>query len=92
MSSTTLIEQEKGVKSLLISPEEYLRIEELVEVKLEYANGKVTPKEGSEPLPDWVVRELLKPDFDEKTLDFEFPPMKKHGAYCASKYAVSGFT
>lgn len=73
MVSTEQVREEEKVEPLLISPEEYLRIEELVEVRLEYANGKVIPKEGSKPLPDWVVRELLKPDFDEKTLDFEFP-------------------
>ena len=79
MASTELVQEEEKVEPLLISPEEYLRIEELVEVRLEYANGKVIPKEGSEPLPDWVVRELLHPDFDEKTLDFEFPmATRKH--------------
>ena len=85
MSSSTTIHKEEKIESLLISPEEYLRIEELVEVKLEYANGKIIPKEGSEPLPDWVVRELLKPDFDEKTLDFEFPMATKNHGRLATK-------
>ncbi len=58
---------------LRITPEEYLRIEELVEVRLEYADGLIIPKEGSKPLPNWVVNELLKPDFDENVLNFEFP-------------------
>lgn len=57
---------------LYVSPEEYFMIEERVEVKLEYDQGRIVPKEGSRPLPDWVVRELLKPDFDESTLEFEF--------------------
>ncbi len=58
---------------LFVTPEQYFQVEERVEVKLEYANGKIIPKEGSTPLPDWVVRELLNPEFDENILNFEFP-------------------
>ncbi|MEM6300037.1 MAG: Uma2 family endonuclease [Bacteroidota bacterium] len=68
-------------ESLHISFEEYLRIEELVEGRLEYDNGKIVHKEGSEPLPDWVVRELLKPDFDDRKLDFEFPQFTMKHTY-----------
>lgn len=58
---------------LFVTPEQYFMLEERVEVKLEYVNGKVIPKEGDTPLPDWVVRQLLKPNFDRQTLNFEFP-------------------
>ncbi|MEM6299614.1 MAG: Uma2 family endonuclease [Bacteroidota bacterium] len=58
---------------LFVTPDQYFQVEERVEVKLEYANGKIIPKEGSTPLPDWVVRELLKPEFDKDILNFEFP-------------------
>ena len=61
------------VEQKRISPEAFFRIEERVEVKLEYVEGLVVPKEGSEPLPDWVVEKLLQPEFDEDTLNYEFP-------------------
>lgn len=74
---------------LRISPEEYFRIEERVEVGLEYADGRVIPKEGSEPLPDWVVRQLLKPDFDEGILNFEFPvATNNHGIISGNLHTV----
>jgi Uma2 family endonuclease len=61
------------------TPEEYETVSERVEIKVEYLDGQIVPKEGLEPLPEWVVCELLKPDFNLSTLNFEFPmATKKH--------------
>ena len=65
------------VEQKRISLEAFFRIEERVEVKLEYVEGLVVPKEGSEPLPDWVVEKLLQPELDEDTLNYEFPMASK---------------
>ena len=55
------------------TPEEYETVSERVEIKVEYLDGQIVPKEGLEPLPEWVVCELLKPDFNLSILNFEFP-------------------
>lgn len=35
------------------TPEEYERVSERVEVKVEYLDGQIVPKEGLDPLPEW---------------------------------------
>jgi len=55
------------------TPEEYEVVSERVEVKVEYLDGQIVPKEGLEPLPEWVVDEILSADFSLSTLNFEFP-------------------
>jgi hypothetical protein len=49
------------------TPEEYETVSERVEVKVEYLDGQIVPKEGLEPLPEWVVDEILSPDFSLST-------------------------
>jgi len=55
------------------TPEEYETVSERVEIKVEYLNGQIVPKEGLDPLPEWLVKELLKPNFDLSILNYEFP-------------------
>jgi len=55
------------------TPEEYETVSERVEIKVEYLEGQIVPKEGIEPLPEWVVEEVLSPHFNLSTLNFEFP-------------------
>ncbi len=67
-----MIQPKTITDTLHLTPEQYFAIQERVEVKLEYDNGRIVPKEGSDPLPEWVIAELLKDDFDENILNFEF--------------------
>jgi Uma2 family endonuclease len=61
------------------TPEEYETVSERVEIKVEYLDGQIVPKEGLDPLPEWVVEEILSPNFSLSTLNFEFPmATKKH--------------
>ena len=62
------------------TPEEYFRVLDRVAVKLELVDGQILPKEGTAPLPVWVVEEILKDDFSPDQLDFQFPmATTKHG-------------
>jgi len=69
------IKEEKFTKASprRYTPQEYEEVSERVEVKVEYVDGQIVPKEGTEPLPEWVVDEILSPNFDFSTLNFEFP-------------------
>jgi Uma2 family endonuclease len=55
------------------TPEEYETVSERVEIKVEYLEGQIVPKEGIDPLPAWVVDEILSPNFSLSDLNFEFP-------------------
>jgi len=55
------------------TPEEYETVSERVEIKVEYLDGQIVPKEGLNPLPAWVVEEILSPNFSFATLNYEFP-------------------
>jgi Uma2 family endonuclease len=54
------------------TPEEYETVSERVEIKVEYLNGQIVPKEGLDPLPEWIVEKLLSSDFSS-ALNYEFP-------------------
>lgn len=43
--------------------EEYMIVQDRVEVKLELVRGEIHPKEGRSPLPVEVVEKILSPDF-----------------------------
>jgi Uma2 family endonuclease len=55
------------------TPQEYETVSERVEIKVEYLEGQIVPKEGIDPLPEWVVDEILSPNFQLSNLNFEFP-------------------
>lgn len=63
------------------TPEEYFALAGKTELKLEYAQGKIIPKESSEPLPAYLVETMLAPDFKEtQLLNFPLPMASmKHG-------------
>jgi len=54
------------------TPEEYEIVSDRVEIKVEYLDGQVVPKESLDPLPQWVVEALLSPNFST-VLNYEFP-------------------
>jgi Uma2 family endonuclease len=53
--------------------EEYETVSERVEIKVEYLDGQIVPKEGLDPLPEWVVDGLLQSNYSLTTLNYEFP-------------------
>ncbi|MEM6299422.1 MAG: Uma2 family endonuclease, partial [Bacteroidota bacterium] len=55
------------------TPQEYFKVLERVNIKIELVNGLLQPKEANAPLPDWVVERVLEDDFKLEQLDFEFP-------------------
>ncbi|MEM6297167.1 MAG: Uma2 family endonuclease [Bacteroidota bacterium] len=55
------------------TPEEYFTVLDRLEIRIELVDGQIMPKEGIDPLPVWVVEELLKPDFNTDILSYEFP-------------------
>ncbi len=55
------------------TPEEYFAVLDRPDIKVELVDGEIIPKESRDPLPVWVVEELLKPDFNTDILDDEFP-------------------
>jgi len=61
------------------TPEEYEIVSERVEIKVEYLGGQIVPKEGLDPLPEWVVDKILSPTFSLSSFNYEFPmATKKH--------------
>jgi Uma2 family endonuclease len=54
------------------TPEEYEIVSDRVEIKVEYLDGQIVPKESLDPLPQWVVEVLLSPNFST-ALNYEFP-------------------
>lgn len=54
------------------TPEEYEVVSDRVEIKVEYLDGQIVPKESLDPLPQWVVEALLSPNFST-VLNYEFP-------------------
>ena len=60
------------------TPEEYNLVSDRVQIKVEYLKGQIVPKESLHPLPDWVVDELLKPNFNRSILNYEFPMTSKN--------------
>jgi len=85
------IKEEKFTKASprRYTPQEYEEVSERVEVKVEYVDGQIVPKEGTEPLPEWVVDEILSPNFDFSTLNFEFPmSTKKHHNVIANLFTA----
>jgi Uma2 family endonuclease len=54
------------------TPEEYETVSDRVEIKVEYLDGQIVPKESLDPLPQWVVEALLSPNFST-VLNYEFP-------------------
>lgn len=53
--------------------EEYMIVQDRVEVKLELLEGQIQPKEASRPLPIWVVEEILRPNYNPEILNYQFP-------------------
>jgi len=60
------------------TPEEFNLVSDRVQIKVEYLKGQIVPKESLHPLPDWVVDELLKPNFNRSILNYEFPMTSKN--------------
>jgi Uma2 family endonuclease len=54
------------------TPEEYETVSDRVEIKVEYLDGQIVPKESLDPLPQGVVEALLSPNFST-ALNYEFP-------------------
>jgi len=71
--------EQPALVSRRFTPEEYALVSERVQIKVEYLNGQIVPKESLSPLPEWVIDELLKPHFNLSILNYEFPmTSKKH--------------
>jgi Uma2 family endonuclease len=85
------IKEEKFTKASprRFTPAEYEEVSERVEIKVEYVDGQIVPKEGTEPLPEWVVDEILSPNFNLSDLDFEFPmSTEKHHDVIANLFTA----
>lgn len=61
------------------TPEEYEIVSERVEIKVEYVNGQIVPRESLKPLPVWVVEALLQEPFSF-ILNYNFPMATKNHA------------
>jgi len=60
------------------TPEEYEVVSERIEIKVEYLDGQIVPKEGLDPLPEWVVDKILAPTFSLSSFNYEFPMATKN--------------
>jgi len=61
------------------TPEEYEIVSERLEIKVEYVNGQVVPRESLKPLPIWVVEALLQDEFSF-ILNYDFPMATRNHA------------